>query len=179
MSLSKLGLILLSGFLIFATAPTAPAQNTQSPKGEKQTGTQQQGQATQDQKKTTEKKATEKKATEKKDDSQTTEKKATAKKAKTAAAKAPTVKAATKTMKADVPKVEATKAGVASGILSMSRMVGGTFGVAAMGALVTGLGRNRIDELLPQLPPSARGRIAEGLGSGSAQHAHGAVAKAA
>ena len=83
MSLSKLGLILLSGFLIFATAPTAPAQNTQSPKGEKQTGTQQQGQATQDQKKTTEKKATEKKATEKKDDSQTTEKKATAKKAKT------------------------------------------------------------------------------------------------
>jgi len=83
MSLSKLGLILLSGFLIFATAPTAPAQNTQSPKGEKQTGTQQQGQATQDQKKTTEKKATEKKATEKKDDSQTTEKKTTAKKAKT------------------------------------------------------------------------------------------------
>jgi len=83
MSLSKLGFILLSGFLIFATAPTAPAQNTQSPKGEKQTGTPQQGQATQDQKKTTEKKATEKKATEKKDDSQTTEKKATAKKAKT------------------------------------------------------------------------------------------------
>ena len=56
---------MLSGFLIFATAPTAPAQNTQSPKGEKQTGTQQQGQATQDQKKTTEKKTTEKKATEK------------------------------------------------------------------------------------------------------------------
>src|SRR5882672_2638668 len=57
MSLSKLGFILLSGFLIFATAPTAPAQNTQSPKGEKQTGTPQQGQATQDQKKTTAKKA--------------------------------------------------------------------------------------------------------------------------
>ncbi len=34
--------------------------------------------------------------------------------------------------------VEATKAGVASGILSMSRMVGGTFGVAALGALVSG-----------------------------------------
>ncbi|HYR83186.1 MAG TPA: YSC84-related protein [Terriglobia bacterium] len=83
MSLSKLGLILFSSFLIFATAPTAPAQNTQNPKGEKQTGTQQQGQATQDQKKATDKKATDKQATEKKDDSQTTEKKATAKKAKT------------------------------------------------------------------------------------------------
>ena len=31
----------------------------------------------------------------------------------------------------------------------MSRMVGGTFGVAAMGALITGLGRARIDDLLP------------------------------
>jgi hypothetical protein len=31
--------------------------------------------------------------------------------------------------------VEPQKAGVASGILSMSRMVGGTFGVAALGAL--------------------------------------------
>jgi hypothetical protein len=34
------------------------------------------------------------------------------------------------------------KAGVASGILSMSRMVGGTFGVAALGALFTHLARN-------------------------------------
>ena len=33
--------------------------------------------------------------------------------------------------------VDHTKAGVASGMLSMSRMVGGTFGVAAMGALVS------------------------------------------
>ena len=37
--------------------------------------------------------------------------------------------------------VEPSKAGVASGILTMSRMVGGTFGVAAMGALITGLGK--------------------------------------
>ena len=36
--------------------------------------------------------------------------------------------------------VDQTKAGVASGILSMSRMVGGTFGVAVMGALVAGTG---------------------------------------
>jgi len=84
MSVNKLGIVLLSSFLIFATAPTAPAQNTQYPKGEKQTGTQQQGQAKQDQQRTTDKKATDKNATEKKDSTQATEKKATTKKAKTA-----------------------------------------------------------------------------------------------
>jgi MFS family permease len=65
--------------------------------------------------------------------------------------------------------VEHTKAGVASGILSMSRMVGGTFGVAAMGALVSGLGKSRIDSLLPQLPESARSKLADSLGAGGAQ----------
>jgi EmrB/QacA subfamily drug resistance transporter len=60
------------------------------------------------------------------------------------------------------------KAGVASGILSMSRMVGGTFGVAAMGALITGLGRSRLAELLPGLPAGRRERIAESLGAGAA-----------
>jgi crotonyl-CoA carboxylase/reductase len=40
--------------------------------------------------------------------------------------------------------VSADKAGVASGILSMSRMVGGTFGVAALGALFQGLARDRL-----------------------------------
>jgi MFS family permease len=65
--------------------------------------------------------------------------------------------------------VEPTKAGVASGILSMSRMVGGTFGVAAMGALVTALGSNRIDDLLPALPESARSKLADSLGAGGAQ----------
>jgi hypothetical protein len=49
----------------------------------------------------------------------------------------------------------------------MSRMVGGTFGVAAMGALITGLGRSKIDETLPQLPESARHGLAEGLGAGA------------
>jgi EmrB/QacA subfamily drug resistance transporter len=62
--------------------------------------------------------------------------------------------------------VEVTKAGVASGILSMSRMVGGTFGVAVLGALVATLGRSRIDQLLPSLPSSARAAMANGLGSG-------------
>jgi EmrB/QacA subfamily drug resistance transporter len=65
--------------------------------------------------------------------------------------------------------VEPQKAGVASGILSMSRMVGGTFGVAAMGALVTGLGKGRLDTLLPNLPESARGKLADSLGAGGAQ----------
>ena len=62
--------------------------------------------------------------------------------------------------------VEQTKAGVASGILSMNRMVGGTFGVAILGAMVATLGRSQIDQLLPALPESARARIASGLGSG-------------
>jgi hypothetical protein len=65
--------------------------------------------------------------------------------------------------------VEPTKAGVASGILSMSRMVGGTFGVAAMGALVSGLGKGRIDELLPNVPEATRSKLADSLGAGGAQ----------
>ncbi|HEY1451316.1 MAG TPA: MFS transporter [Solirubrobacteraceae bacterium] len=66
--------------------------------------------------------------------------------------------------------VDRAKAGVASGILSMNRMVGGTFGVAILGALVATLGRSKIDELLPQLPDSARAKIAGGLGSGGVAH---------
>ena len=65
--------------------------------------------------------------------------------------------------------VEHTKAGVASGILSMSRMVGGTFGVAAMGALVTGLGGHRIDQLLPTVPADRRAALADSLGAGGAR----------
>jgi len=66
--------------------------------------------------------------------------------------------------------VDRAKAGVASGILSMNRMVGGTFGVAILGALVATLGRSKIDELLPQLPDAARGKLADGLGSGGVAH---------
>jgi MFS family permease len=64
--------------------------------------------------------------------------------------------------------VDATKAGVASGVLSMSRMVGGTFGVAAMGALIAGLGRHRLDETLPQMSADGRQKLADGLGAGAA-----------
>jgi EmrB/QacA subfamily drug resistance transporter len=64
--------------------------------------------------------------------------------------------------------VDPAKAGVASGIVSMSRMVGGTFGVAAMGALITGMGKSKLDELLPALPDDARQKLADGLGAGGA-----------
>jgi EmrB/QacA subfamily drug resistance transporter len=74
--------------------------------------------------------------------------------------------------------VDRTKAGVASGIVSMSRMVGGTFGVAAMGALVTGLGKSKLDDLLPHVPAGQRQQLADGLGSGGAQGAHGTVGNA-
>ena len=54
--------------------------------------------------------------------------------------------------------VDAAKAGVASGVLSMSRMVGGTFGVAAVGALFQRISDNRLETRLGDLPlsPSSR-----------------------
>jgi EmrB/QacA subfamily drug resistance transporter len=64
--------------------------------------------------------------------------------------------------------VDRTKAGVASGTLSMSRMVGGTFGVAALGALVAAVGRSKLETALPQVPEAEREAIVEGLGSGAA-----------
>jgi EmrB/QacA subfamily drug resistance transporter len=75
--------------------------------------------------------------------------------------------------------VDQTKAGVASGILSMSRMVGGTFGVAVMGALVATLGRSHLDALLPGEPAAVRARLADSLGAGGALRLPPAVAHAA
>ena len=63
--------------------------------------------------------------------------------------------------------VDRTKAGVASGTLSMFRMVGGTFGVAALGALVASVGRHDIEQSLPSLPAPARDALVDGLGSGA------------
>jgi EmrB/QacA subfamily drug resistance transporter len=63
--------------------------------------------------------------------------------------------------------VDRTKAGVASGTLSMFRMVGGTFGIAALGALVAAVGRSDIDQSLPNAPAGVRDRLVEGLGSGA------------
>jgi EmrB/QacA subfamily drug resistance transporter len=75
--------------------------------------------------------------------------------------------------------VDRTKAGVASGTLSMSRMVGGTFGVAVMGALVTGIGRSQLDSSLPHIPAATRSAIANSLGAGgTGAHASPAVTAA-
>ena len=63
--------------------------------------------------------------------------------------------------------VDRTKAGAASGVLSMSRMVGSTFGVAIMGALVATIGRSEINSSLPHVPAATRATIANSLGSGA------------
>jgi hypothetical protein len=63
--------------------------------------------------------------------------------------------------------VDRSKAGAASGVLSMSRMVGGTFGVAVMGALITTIGHSKINNLLPNLPSKTRAGLANALGSGT------------
>jgi MFS family permease len=68
------------------------------------------------------------------------------------------------------------KAGAASGILSMFRMVGGTFGVAAIGALFQSLARTRIDERLSglHLPGGTRSQLVDNIGSGAGtQMLHG------
>jgi MFS family permease len=64
--------------------------------------------------------------------------------------------------------VEKTKAGLASGLLSMSRMVGGTFGVAAVGALFQATSRSRLDDLLSGsgIGTAKRDFVAHHLGSG-------------
>jgi len=62
--------------------------------------------------------------------------------------------------------VDRAKAGVASGTLSMSRMVGGTFGVAALGALIAAVGRSDLDQSLPNASAGVRDRLVDGLGSG-------------
>jgi len=74
--------------------------------------------------------------------------------------------------------VDRTKAGAASGLLAMIRMVGSTFGVAVMGALVATIGRSEINSNLPQLPASTRASIANTLGSlGGSPNGHPAPAQ--
>jgi len=63
--------------------------------------------------------------------------------------------------------VDGSKAGVASGTLSMFRMVGGTFGVAGLGALVAAVGRRDLERSLPDTPAGTRDALVEGLGSGA------------
>ena len=72
--------------------------------------------------------------------------------------------------------VDRTKAGVASGVLSMNRMVGGTFGVAVIGALLTAIGKSKINQGLPHVPAATRSALANALGAGGAPgHASGHV----
>ncbi|HEY5053529.1 MAG TPA: MFS transporter [Solirubrobacterales bacterium] len=69
--------------------------------------------------------------------------------------------------------VPVEKAGIASGVLSMFRMVGGSLGVAVTGAIFQGLVSSRLDSLLTGSGVSAaqRSDVAHALGGGSAQSA--------
>jgi EmrB/QacA subfamily drug resistance transporter len=75
--------------------------------------------------------------------------------------------------------VDRTKAGVASGTLSMTRMVGSTFGVAALGALVAEIGRHDLAQSLPQVPQASREKLVEALGSGAAPSGAGTAVRTA
>jgi EmrB/QacA subfamily drug resistance transporter len=68
--------------------------------------------------------------------------------------------------------VDRTKAGVASGVLSMSRMVGGTFGVAVLGAIVATVGSTKLDTRLPHVSAGVRSRLSESLGGGGVGAGH-------
>ncbi len=68
--------------------------------------------------------------------------------------------------------VDRTKAGAASGVLSMSRMVGGSVGLAIMGALVATIGRSDLNSSLPHVSAAVRTKIADALGSGAAPGGH-------
>ena len=68
--------------------------------------------------------------------------------------------------------VDPAKSGAASGVVSMSRMVGGTVGLAVMGALVTTIGRSQLNSSLPQIPAAVRAKLASALGSGAAPDRH-------
>ncbi|MEX0620722.1 MAG: MFS transporter [Solirubrobacterales bacterium] len=62
-----------------------------------------------------------------------------------------------------------TKAGVASGILSMFRMIGGTFGVALLGALFQSQAKYRLEETLANsgLTQGQRAELARSLAGGA------------
>jgi hypothetical protein len=64
--------------------------------------------------------------------------------------------------------VTEAKAGIASGVLSMFRMIGGTFGVAAIGALFQASARSRLDEQLAGsgITAGQRDDLAHQLGGG-------------
>jgi MFS family permease len=69
--------------------------------------------------------------------------------------------------------VSPDKAGVASGILSMSRMVGGTFGVASIGALFQSLSKDRLSTDLAgvHLTAAQHQAVTDGVGGGQVGNA--------
>ncbi len=52
------------------------------------------------------------------------------------------------------------RASVGAGILSMSRMVGGVFGIAVLGVLTIDLTSRKLEQLMPWLPPGASTQMA-------------------
>src|SRR6476659_1000681 len=62
--------------------------------------------------------------------------------------------------------VDRSKAGVASGTLSMTRMVGGTFGVADLGALVDALGSGAATDVPGQVKAATQQAFVDALGTG-------------
>ncbi len=88
--------------------------------------------------------------------------------------------------------VAVTKAGLASGLLSMSRMVGGTFGIAALGAIFqahsrsdldaalvpAGVAEGEIDQIAEQLGSGGLGDTLSGLPADQAQQAADAAREA-
>lgn len=71
--------------------------------------------------------------------------------------------------------VPVQKAGIASGVLSMFRMVGGSLGVAVTGAIFQGLVSSRLDTLLAGsgVDSAQRSEIAHPLGGGSTERVQG------
>ena len=66
--------------------------------------------------------------------------------------------------------VDVTKAGVASGVLSMGRMVGGSLGVAVTGALFQGSFTNRLVELRGPTSKATSDKLFEAISSGQSSH---------
>jgi hypothetical protein len=71
--------------------------------------------------------------------------------------------------------VPVQKAGVASGVLSMFRMVGGSLGIAITGAIFQGLVSSRLDSLLTGTGVTAaqRDSVSEQLGGGGVPNVPG------
>jgi hypothetical protein len=69
--------------------------------------------------------------------------------------------------------VDVTKAGVASGVLSMGRMVGGSLGVAVTGALFQSRFSDRLDQLAPGTSKASASKVFEAVSSGQTSSMHG------